>query len=409
MKKILSLFFVVTLCTSLVFTVSAEPKYNRIVDTMEVLDEAQITEMEAYAAQLTEEFGIDVLVLLIADTDQANTIDYAKEYYADGLSANDFSKNGVLLIYNLGAREWYIYKRGRAENIFPKEENTALWAAFRRGVDSYGYENVKGYLEFLELKLMEKGVLPIPEENLRERLVDEGNLLTDEQEDALLKKLDEISERQKCDVIVLTVETLGEKTSTEYADDFFDYNGYGYGDERDGILLLRCQNSRDWAISTHAFGIEAFTDAGQERLMSFVIPYLSKDRNEEAFNEFADQCDKFLTQARMGDPYDTHNLERLGLQKPLTNVVIALAVGIFVAFMIVASMKRSLKSVRFQAKADSYLRKNSLNIRNGYDNFLYKNVSRTVRQTSSGGGSGGGSSTHSSSSGSSHGGSSGKC
>ena len=78
----------------------------------------------------------------------------------------------------------------------------------------------------------------IPDSRLLPRLVDEADLLSDSEESRLLTTLDEISERQNCDVVVVTVDTIGDSTATEFADDFYDYNGYGAGENRDGILLL---------------------------------------------------------------------------------------------------------------------------------------------------------------------------
>ncbi len=95
------------------------------------------------------------------------------------------------------------------------------------------------------------------------RLVDQADLLTDSEESALSDRLDEISERHQFDVVVVTVDSLEGETAVVYADDFYDYNGYGFGDERDGILLLISMEERDWCISTTGYGITAFTDAGQ--------------------------------------------------------------------------------------------------------------------------------------------------
>ena len=39
-------------------------------------------------------------------------------------------------------------------------------------------------------------------------------------------ELDEISEKQQCDVVVVTENSLDGKSAQDYADDFFDYNGY---------------------------------------------------------------------------------------------------------------------------------------------------------------------------------------
>ena len=62
--------------------------------------------------------------------------------------------------------------------------------------------------------------------------------LTDSEEQELNTELDEISEKQQCDVVVVTENSLDGKSAQDYADDFFDYNGYGYGDEDSGVLFL---------------------------------------------------------------------------------------------------------------------------------------------------------------------------
>lgn len=70
------------------------------------------------------------------------------------------------------------------------------------------------------------------------RLADNAGLLTDSEQSQLLNKLDEISDRQQVDVVVVTTDSLKGKTPEAYADDFYDDNGYGYGADCDGVLLL---------------------------------------------------------------------------------------------------------------------------------------------------------------------------
>ena len=87
------------------------------------------------------------------------------------------------------------------------------------------------------------------------RLVDKADVLTDEEEKKLLKKLNKISEEEKVDVVVLTVENEAGKDVTAFADDFYDYNNYGFGHKGDGIILVVDYGSRDWALSTKGKGI----------------------------------------------------------------------------------------------------------------------------------------------------------
>lgn len=244
----------------------------------------------------------------------------------------------------------------------------------------------------------------IPDSRLLPRLVDEADLLSDSEEIKLLATLDEISERQNCDVVVVTVDTIGDSTATEFADDFYDYNGYGAGENRDGILLLISMADRDWAISTCGYGITAFTDAGQAYMVDSFKPALSDGDYYKAFDKYAVLCDDFLTQAKSGKPYDTDNLPK---EFPYVVLIICIGASIGVAFLIVNGMKNKLKSVRTKTDADTYVRQGSMSLAQNRDIFLYRTVNRTKRSTESSSGSSG-SSTHSSSSGTTHGGSSGK-
>ncbi|MDO4486808.1 MAG: TPM domain-containing protein [Bacillota bacterium] len=236
------------------------------------------------------------------------------------------------------------------------------------------------------------------------RLVDEAELLTDEEESSLADKLDAVSDKWQCDVAIVTVDSLGSKTATEFADDYFDYNGYGYGDNDDGIMLVISMESRDWAITTHAFGIEAFTDAGQEYIMNKVIPPLGNESYSSAFSIFADQCDVFLEKARAGEPYDSHNLPKESHAKLyILWIIPCLIAGAILAFVLTIKEKKSLKSVMKKAGAREYIGKVEINEK--HDKFLYRNLDKVLIHDDD---DDSGSSTHVSSSGETHGGSSGK-
>ena len=246
----------------------------------------------------------------------------------------------------------------------------------------------------------------IPIERQKPRLVDDADLLSDREESRLLEKLDNISEKNKCDVAIITVYSLDGKTATAYADDYFDYNGYGYGTNDDGILFLISMEKRDWAISTYGYGITALTDAGQKRIMQECKPYLSKGDYSEAFNIFADRCNEFIASARNGKIVDVGNLpkEPFAVGK---NLLTALIIGAVAGVFVITSMISKLKSVHLQASAVDYVKQGSLNVTQRNDIYLYKTVDRTKIESSSSSSSGG-SHTHHSSSGRSHGGSSGK-
>ena len=234
------------------------------------------------------------------------------------------------------------------------------------------------------------------------RLMDMADLLSDAEEQKLLNALDEVSERQKLEVVIITTDTLEGSDIVSFADDLYDYCQYGYGTNRDGVLLLISKENRDWYISTCGYGITAFTDAGIQYIGGQMKSDLSAGNYAAAFRTYIEKCDEFITQARTGKPFDKSSLPR----SPMSAiwVPISLIVGIAMAVITVGGMKAQLKTVRFQPEAKNYIRDGSLNITQSRDLFLYRTVTRTEKSRDEDSGS----STHTSSSGTTHGGGGGK-
>ena len=236
------------------------------------------------------------------------------------------------------------------------------------------------------------------------RLVDEADCLTDSEEKNVLSLLDEISTRQQMDLVIVTVPSLGGKTSEAYADDFYDYNGYS----KDGILLLVAVESRDWAISTSGYGIKALTDYGLKHISKLMVPHLSEGDYEKAFTTFANTSDEFIRMAKDGKPYDEPiiRIDKKRIDK-VNLLCESLIVGLIGAWIITRRMKKKLISVQTQSAAADYVLQGSMNVtRRGKEIFLRSVVTHTSKAEKKSESSGG-STTHTSSSGETHGGDSG--
>ena len=250
-------------------------------------------------------------------------------------------------------------------------------------------------------------VFPVSAAGDLPRLVDMADLLSDSEESDLSDILDEISERQRVDIVVVTVDSMDGESAMVYADDFYDYNGYGFGNERDGILLLISMEERDWYISTTGYGITAVTDAGREYISEIFVDDLSAGDYAAAFTSFANLCDDFITQAKTGEPYDVGNLpkEPFGV---VGNLVAAFVIAFIISLIVTGIMRGQLKTVRSQSAADNYMKQGSMQLTKKNDLFLYRNVARRKKPENSSSNSSGGSRTHTSSSGTTHGGGGGK-
>ena len=242
------------------------------------------------------------------------------------------------------------------------------------------------------------------EEAHTQRLADFADLLDADQEEELEAKLNQISEDYDCDVVIDIEESIDGATPMDYADDFFDYNDYGMGSDKSGILLLLTMEERKWWISTHGEAIQIFTDAGQEYISDQFVSCLSDGDYYEGFTKFADLCEEFIIQAQNGEPYDTGNLPEEDIPFYIL-LLIALVIGFVIALIVSIVMRSGMKTVHMKPDAADYMKAGSLHINRSRDMFLYNHITRTAKPKNES--SGGGSSTHTSSSGETHGGSGG--
>ena len=236
-------------------------------------------------------------------------------------------------------------------------------------------------------------VMSVPVFAHPDRLVDDADLLTDEEESDIRARLDEVSETYQVDVVIVTTDSTYGASPMEYADDFFDYNGYGFGTSYDGVLLLISMKDRDWWISTTGLGIRALDDSTIEYIGEWMLDDLSNGWYADAFETFVDECEYYINGEINGFPFNFG-----------TTLMTSVVIGLVVAFIATAGMKSKLKSVRRQSAASNYVKANSLQLTQSQEIYLYRNVVAVKRASESSGSS----STHRSSSGRSHGGGGGK-
>lgn len=235
------------------------------------------------------------------------------------------------------------------------------------------------------------------------RLVDEANLLSASEESDILYQLDSISEKHQFDIVIYTVQSLNNQSAQSYADDLYDYNGYGFGPTNDGALLLIAIDEGEWYISTCGYGIDVFTDAGIEYIGDIIVNYLSNEEFYTAFDKYIDLCDEFVTKSNNGEAFDVDNLPKEPFNV-FKSLLISLLIGLIVAFIATMVMKGQLKSVRFQGAASDYVKSGSMQVTQAKEFFLYSHIDRQKKVENNSGGS----STHTSSSGTSHGGGGGR-
>ena len=247
-------------------------------------------------------------------------------------------------------------------------------------------------------------------------VIDNAGLMSSSEEAALEEKAQALREEYGMDVVILTVDSLDGQRPQDYADDYYDYNGYA----DDGVLFLLSMEERDWYISTKGCAIYALTDYGIQQVGESALPYLGDGDYYGGFNAFLDALPTYFSAYSDGAPIDGHADTSgdyyHGDQEDVVhysrfqrvNILISIAIGAVIGGITVLIMRAAMNTKRPQRSAGSYLNDSSYHLRTNQDMFLYSNVTKTRIQQESSSSSGGGSSVHTSSSGSTHGGGGGK-
>jgi len=230
------------------------------------------------------------------------------------------------------------------------------------------------------------------------RVADNAGLLTGDEEQKLLTRADEISARYNVDVIIATTNDSRGMVLGDYAADLVDYNDF----RTDNIILVVAMDQRKYVCVTTGYGIHAFTDYMLDVIYDEMEDDMVNGHYMQAFDKYLELCDRVLSQAEIGAPYD-YNLtfdtrstgEKLGMR-----LVFSLIPGFLIAWIIAYSQKRAMKTARAQESAHSYL--TDMHLTRQRDIYLYTTTTRRKIESNNGGG--GGSRTFTGSSGRSHGG-----
>lgn len=235
----------------------------------------------------------------------------------------------------------------------------------------------------------------------KKSVIDDAGLIKASDEKELDKKIKNI-QKDKFDVVILTVKSLDGKSAQDYADDYYDNNDYGLDNEKSGVLFLVSKGDRKYHISTKGAGIKAFTDYGIGRIKEEIKPYLSDGDYFNACDEFLNITKDFVKAYKDGTPYDTGNPYNEEIDYVILEVI-ALVIAFVIALISVGIMRLRMNTAKPKGTAMEYIKKGSFKLTSEKDIFMYSTVTKTAKPKDNDN-SAGGSTTHVSSSGSEHGG-----
>lgn len=231
------------------------------------------------------------------------------------------------------------------------------------------------------------------------------NYLTAGELSVLQDRAEQIKSTYGLEPVIVITDNVEGKSSMAYADDYYDYNGYGADADKSGLLMLINMADRDVWISTTGKAIDIFTDDRISAMQDGVVGYLKEENYDGACTSFLGDIENYALQ---GVPSGQYRVEREApyrgtyweraqemMRSPWVYIV-PLLISIGATVIITLSNKG-----RVTVTAQTYEEKGSFVVTREINDFLREHLTQVKIERDSGGS---GSSTHTGGSGTSHGG-----
>ena len=413
---LLALLLALSLCTPAMAAV----EYGVIYDETEALSsQALTTQGEETLPQLSERFGIDLRVDVITQMSLDSIEETAAgiyDRYGYGYGDDEEGATLTLLLeptedgaYAMPEGGWCVYAnlseaRGSSQALTEAVRDAVepymaarAWngqdmavsaAALAKAVDAMA-QAVSDYLQEAPAPdgdaamgaeapaAMEQGSTPM------EYVFDLCDLLPYEAWQELESRAKALTERHHCAIYFALVDDY-----TEYGDEdvylttaqLYHNSGLGYGEGRDGIIVLLSMAERDYAMFVYGTYAEyAFNEYGQEELEGYFLGDFGRDDWAGGISHYLDACHEFLAKAEAGEPVR---------ESFLPTAVLMLGLSCVVAGVVCFWFWRRMKTVRPKSKADVYVAAGGLHLTAQRDQYERTVTTRTKIQKESSSGSG---------------------
>ena len=401
------------------FEFYSDPTAPRVVDNADILSDDEEERLAERISAVSEEIGKDVVIFTDNSSYGFSHAVYAADFYDfNGYGVGD-DREGICLMVCMepGNRGWWACCTGpdmmeKYTEEYANDIDDVLYEYMAAGdyADGIGdwIENIRS--------LCLKGFPFAPEwipNNADEferfhaadasRVIDDANFFDEDEAEQISEAAAELSEKLGYDVVVATARTCGSLSQRKYAELLYKYNGYGLGEDFDGIELVIFGNG---SCITHAEGkgLARLTDVNLNRLESnaeAIVDYESENSGKSALD--------WLNS--VGRMEKTGRVPRSAKSWTYTGIAGFIA-GLIIAGIMLSIAKKRMDTPKVKTDANAYLVRNSLSVIKVADNYLYSKHSRIYsplpKETSSSSSSSGRSSyssSYSGSSGSSHSGS----
>lgn len=164
------------------------------------------------------------------------------------------------------------------------------------------WHSVSLYLPFLLLCFLL--CQPVLAETASSRVFDEAGLFSLDEAEKIDAEIQHLREETSMDYVVLTIDNAEEKTSQEYADDYYEAGGFGTADQHSGMLYLIDMDNREIYVSAKGDMMRYLTDQRLDVLLDHAFEYVAEGYYADSALSVLKDLKDFT---EMGIPDDQYN------------------------------------------------------------------------------------------------------
>lgn len=228
---------------------------------------------------------------------------------------------------------------------------------------------------------------------------DQALIFTQDEKSQLEKQAKIIFDKYNMDVVIVSSDDTGSKSSQVYADDFYDDNNLGQNSSKDGLLLLIDLDNREVYISTSGKALNYFSDQRLDNIINQILENGMIDGDYyQASMTFLNSTNDYLSKDSVIKPSKLPKVKGI---KALTPLKAGLSLGLAALLSALFNSKTKLKyKMKKPIKYNNFRKNSEVKFIKQEDRYIKTEViEKTIENTTT---------THTSSKGKVHGGSGGK-
>ncbi len=225
-------------------------------------------------------------------------------------------------------------------------------------------------------------IMMTPAVDAKEKIYDFGEILTTTEEQKLYEEIVNYINQTNMDIAIVTVKYNNKHNVQTYAEDFYDYNNFGVGKSRDGILYVIDMDLQQIYLTATGKAIRTYSDKRYNTMLDNAFQYVA---NGDYYGSCSSLIKSALSYSKIDSTEDdSYVINEDGTVVKDNGTLIAMGlfaiIGTAITMLILVNMNRTVYKPRF---VRSFLVKDTVSIKRVNEVSVGTQVARAPRKKKS--------------------------